>query len=138
MKNTADFLDELRIKLDLPSDGKLADYLGMHRQHISRYRTLDGTFDDEKSIQIAELLGTDAAFVVACMHHQRAKKPAEKQLWERMAMNIGAAGAVAACALIVLALPYAGAQSGLEYSGLIGSIAAAESLKNQGGKMYIM
>lgn len=101
MKNTADFLDALRVKLDLPSDGRLADYLGMHRQHVSRYRTLGGTFDDEMSMRVADILETDPAFVVACMHHQRAKREDEKKLWQRIATTMtGIAAALAVFAIL--------------------------------------
>lgn len=94
MKTTAQFLDLLRLKLDLPSDGQLADHLGMHRQHVSRYRTLNGTFDDAMAMRIADILGTDPAFVVACMHAQRAKRTEEKKLWERIADSMAAIAAV--------------------------------------------
>lgn len=85
MKNTAYFLDALRAKLNLPSDGRVADYLGMHRQHVSHYRTLNGTFSDDMSIKVAQILEIEPAFVIACMHHQRAKTTAERNVWERLA-----------------------------------------------------
>lgn len=46
MKTTAYYLDALRVKLDLPSDNRLASHLGIHRQYISRYRNNAVTFDD--------------------------------------------------------------------------------------------
>lgn len=103
MKTTADFLDALRVKLNLPSDGQLADYLGMHRQHISRYRTLGHTFDDSMSMRVADLLETDPAFVVACMHAQRAKNSEEKKLWERIATSMAG---VAAALVVIAVLPF--------------------------------
>jgi|CXWL01.1.fsa_nt_gi predicted transcriptional regulator len=102
MKTTANFLDDLRAKLDLPSDGRLAAYLGIHRQYMSKYRTLGHTFDDTMSMKIADILGIEQTYVVACMHHQRAKQPAEKKLWERMAMQMTG---IAATVLVALALP---------------------------------
>jgi len=103
MKNTADFLDALRVKLDLPSDGQLADHLGLHRQYISRYRRLTVTFDDEMAMHVADMLEIDPAFVVACMHAQRAKRTEEKQLWERIATSMAG---VAAVLVVVYALPF--------------------------------
>jgi hypothetical protein len=138
MKTTADFLDELQRKLGVESDYALGKLMGMQRQHVSHYRTLKTTFDDEKCIKIAEILGADAAEIILAMHYQRAKQPEVKAVWERMAMNIGAVGAVAACALIVLALPYSGVNSGLEYTGLIGSIAAAQLPNKSSNIIYIM
>jgi hypothetical protein len=103
MKTTADFLDALRVKLNLNSDGKLADYLGMHRQHVSRYRTMGGTFDDEMCIRVAEILEIEPAFVMASMHHQRAKNPKVKAVWEWTAQHLG--GLAAALAVLAV-LPF--------------------------------
>lgn len=129
MQNTAQFLDALRAKLDLPSDGRLADKLGMHRQHISRYRTLEGTFDDEKSYLVAEILEIDPAYVIACMHHQRAKEPKIKAVWERMAV---AMAAVAAVLVAVVGLPVQ--MHGFEYAGLVGSLALS---RREGGQCIL-
>lgn len=85
MKTTADFLDALRVKLEVPSDYALGTKMQMHRQQMSRYRTLNSTFDDAMSLRVAEILELEPAFVVACMHHQRAKEPAEKTLWQNIA-----------------------------------------------------
>lgn len=103
MKTTADFLDALRVKLELPSDGRLAVYLGIHRQYLSRYRRNVITFDDEMSMKIADILETDPAFVVACMHAQRAKRSEEKKLWERIATSMAG---VAAALVMVAILPF--------------------------------
>lgn len=127
MKTTADFLDALRAKLDLPSDNALGKYLGIHRQHISHYRNLRGTFDDETSIRIAEILGEKPAFVMACMHHQRAKNPEVKAAWKHTAeMLYGLAAALAFVALLPgISIP----DSGLILAGFTGA---------DSGGMYIM
>lgn len=104
MKNTSDFLDALRVKLDLPSDNALGKYLGIHRQTISHYRTLNGSFDDEMSIRVAEILEIESAFVMACMHHQRAKNPKVKAVWEWTAHHLG--GLAAALAVLAI-IPFA-------------------------------
>lgn len=100
MKTTADFLDALRVKLDIQSDNALGKYLGIHRQTISHYRTLNGSFDDEMSIRVAEILAIEPAFVMACMHHQRAKNPQVKKAWAWTAQHLGGLAA----ALAVLAI----------------------------------
>lgn len=102
MKTTADFLDALRVKLDLPSDGRLAAFLGIHRQYLSRYRRNVITFDDEMAMKVADLLDTDPAYVVACMHAQRAKTVKEQKLWERIAtLSAG----ITVCLVLSAALP---------------------------------
>ena len=103
MKNTADFLDALRVKLELSSDGKLADYLGKHRQYVSLYRKNECTFDDEMSLKVADLLEIDPVFVVACMHHQRAKQAKEKAIWTRIATMASGAGVGL---FVLLAVPF--------------------------------
>ena len=108
MKNTANFLDALRAKLNLSSDGQLADYLGMHRQHVSRYRTLGGTFDDEMSIKVANILGLESTYVMACMHHQRAKQPQVKAAWKHAAELLYGLAAALALVAILPTIPTAG------------------------------
>jgi Phage related protein len=118
VKNTADFLDALRVKLNLPSDGQLADYLGMHRQHVSRYRTLAGTFDDAMSMKVAGLLDVDPAYVVASMHAQRAKRSEEKKLWERIAtLTSGIAAALVIVSIVPVALFNGGGLIGVSNGG---------------------
>ena len=104
MKNTADFLDALRVKLNVPSDYAVAKYMGMHRQHMSRYRKLHGTFDEVMCLKIADILETDPAYVVACMHYQREKNETVKKLWANMAARLAPACAAFAAAAIVPAL----------------------------------
>lgn len=119
MKTTADFLDALRAKLNLPSDGRLADHLGLHRQYMSEYRTQKTTFNDEMAMKIADILEIDPVYVVACMHAQRAKRAEEKTLWERIASMTVAASVVAVVSGLALILS-GGAMSleGLNYGAL--------------------
>jgi hypothetical protein len=109
MKTTADFLDDLQRKFDLPSDYAVGNMLGMHRQQISHYRLLKGAFDDSVCLKVAELLELDPGYVMACMHAQRAKGKDVKRAWERAAKSLaGSALAVLAGAAVALApLPYA-------------------------------
>lgn len=109
MKNTCDFLDELRTKLSLKSDGQLADYLGIHRQHMSRYRTMAHAFDDSMALRVAELLESDPAYILCCMHHQRSKLPAIKAVWQRVAdITLPASGAIILCLAV---FPFLGVQN---------------------------
>lgn len=131
MKTTADFLDAMRAKLDLPSDGRLADYLEMHRQHVSRYRTLGGTFDDEMSMKVAEILEIEPAYVVACMHHQREKNEKVKKLWERIAANTMAMAAVLAVVAFLPTVNLSGDHFNIAFAGLAGA-------DTMSGALYIM
>src|SRR5437660_1793270 len=98
MKTTADFLDDLRAKLGLPSDGRLAVHLGMKPQQLSLYRRKRETFSDETAIKIAAELGIEPFYIIACMGAQRARTPETRSAWQQIAAK------VAACFLVGIAL----------------------------------
>lgn len=85
MKTTADYLDELQAHFDVDSDNALGAKLEMHRQQLSLYRNKKAAFDDEMCLRVAKLLKTDASYVMACMHWQRAKAPQVKAAWKHTA-----------------------------------------------------
>ena len=103
MKTTADFLDDLQKKLGVTSDYAVAGKMEMHRQHISHYRNLKGSFDDAMSLRVADILETDPAFVIACMHHQRSKQAEVKKVWERIATSMAG---ITVAILVAVALPF--------------------------------
>lgn len=127
MKTTSEFLDALRVKLELPSDGRLADYFGMHRQYMSRYRQNVCTFDDEMSIRVAEILEVKPAFIMACMHYQRAKNPKVKDAWQYL-------GGLAAALALVAILPFIH----LPETGLIPAASAFDNNDYYASGIYIM
>ena len=91
MKTTADFLDDLRGRLGLSSDNKLALHLGMKRAQLGRYRTRRETFSDETALRFAALLKIEPDYMMACMAAQRAKTPETRSAWERIAAKVAAA-----------------------------------------------
>lgn len=105
MKNTADFLDDLQKKLGVESDYAVGKLLGIHRQQLSHYRLLKGAFDDEMCIRVAEILEIEPAFVMASMHHQRAKNPKVKAAWEWTAQHLGGLAAALAVLAIIPFVP---------------------------------
>jgi len=113
MRNTADFLDDLRAKLGVPSDGKLALRMAWKRQQVSRYRQLHNTFDDQTALRVAAELEIDPAYLMACMKAQLAKSPELRAIWERLALK------VAACFLLGI--------------GLVGHPATGEAAFNSNG-----
>lgn len=90
MKTTADFLDALRVKFALPSDGKVSLKMGWKRQQVSRYRQLHNTFDDTTAMKVATALEIEPGYVMACMHAQLAKSPEVRSVWENLAMKAAA------------------------------------------------
>jgi plasmid maintenance system antidote protein VapI len=91
MKTTADFLDDLRAKLGLSSDNKLAVAMGWKRQHLSPFRQNRATFSDETAVKIARLLEVAPDYIMACMAAQRSKTPETRSAWERIARKVAAA-----------------------------------------------
>ncbi|SOD41621.1 hypothetical protein [Nitrosovibrio sp. Nv4] len=126
MKTTADFLDDLKIKYELPSDYAIAKRLNMHRQQVSKYRTCKFTFDDETAIKIAHELGVNEAYVMACMNAQRAKEENVKKAWEKAAKLLGGVAAGVA----IMTSPVLGID--LEAAPLLALTTASEST------LYIM
>lgn len=106
MKTTVEFLDAVRTKHALESDYQLSKHLGCTRAGISSYRTGRSLLDEEMACKVATDLGLSTGYVLSCIASERAKKPEVKAAWAYAAQMLGG---VAATVLIVLALPYAGA-----------------------------
>ena len=104
MKTTAEFLDALRAHLGLPSDNRLAQYMGIKRQQLGRYRSMKETFGDEMSRKVAELLGVDPAYVMVCMATQRAKGET-REAWMRLAAKLAATTSAALFSVAMLLAP---------------------------------
>jgi hypothetical protein len=87
MKTTRELLEAARLLCEPPTYYRLAKELGISRQAMTRYRQ-GGTFDDAVAIGIAELLGLEPGYVLACMGAERAKRPAVRQVWEKVAEGL--------------------------------------------------
>lgn len=113
MKTTIEFLDAIKAKHGIPSDYALAKRMGMRQQTVSKYRLGHEYLGDSAALKVAELLDIDAAYVVACVHRERAKKSDEKQVWETIIEKLGglAASVVLGLAAITLPMPEAHAAS---------------------------
>lgn len=101
METTNQLLDRIKEKHGLQSDYALAKMIGMSRERISRYRNTNGELGDDAALKVAELLGLDPAYVLACMNHQRTKSEAARAVWERLADFVKHHGAAAAILLLV-------------------------------------
>lgn len=125
MKTTADFLDDLQKKLDVKSDYAVGKLLGIHRQQLSHYRLLKGAFDDEMCLRVAEVLEIDGAYVMACMHHQRAKNPEVKAAWKHTAEMLY--GLAASFLVIAVSLTLTYGVSGSDHSPALLGLTSADS-----------
>lgn len=87
MHTTIELMDALRVRYGLTSDYQLAHFLGVERQAVSHYRT-GRTLGDDTAIKVAELLGMDWAYVIACVHAERAQRDETKNLWAGLAKKL--------------------------------------------------
>lgn len=103
MRTTADYLDLLRQKYDLPSDYALRKLTGWKPQHISYYRTKKTTFNDETAMKVAAWLDMPASEIIIDMHAQRSREnPALYAVWSSIGKkNLGAALGIMACAVLL-------------------------------------
>lgn len=100
MKTTVQFLNAVKKKHGLKSNYALAKFMGQTETNISRWMNGKGALSDENAMQVADLLGIEQAYVVACIHAEREKIPSVKKMWEHTAEVLyGLAAAVAVFAL---------------------------------------
>lgn len=102
---TVDYLDAVKRRLGLPSDYALQKPLGVSKQAISSYRTGHSTFDHIVAGRIAELLDVDPIRVIADVEIERATKPEQRKLWERIAAKVAAGVLVAVGAQLAAPAP---------------------------------
>jgi predicted transcriptional regulator len=105
MKTTIDFLEALKARYQLVSDYSIAKLLGVTRACVSSYRNNKSFFDDSTAIHAAKLLEIDPAYVVACVHSERAKSDDQKAVWREIMEKFGGVAASVVIGLAVTALP---------------------------------
>ena len=91
MQTTQEFLDAIAAKHGGASDYRLAKLLGVGSSAISAYRCRGVTFSEKQALKVAAELNIDVAYVLACAHAERAKRPEIRAAWERVAVRVAAA-----------------------------------------------
>lgn len=79
---TTEYLDEVRRKLDLPSDYAIAKVLGVTRESVSGWRNHKSPFGIETAMKIGEILGVDGHAVYAHGQIERAKNQQIVDFWK--------------------------------------------------------
>lgn len=82
---TLELLDAVKSRYSLPSDYALAKFLGVKQQTVSEYRRKGNTLSDETALLVADKLKLPAGAVLAWMHAERAKSPAARKVFEKLA-----------------------------------------------------
>lgn len=89
MENSADFERAIRARYSITSDYQLSKLLHVTTSAVSaRKRGHSKTFGEETGQRIAELLGLEPAYVLACLAAERAKRPDVRATWERIAATL--------------------------------------------------
>ncbi len=102
---TVEFLDAIREKYNLDSDGKAAKLLGVSRQRMSNYRNGHDTLGEEIALKAAELLELPQGYVLSCIQAERSKRPQVRDAWEKIAKSLAASLAAAFLGVSALATP---------------------------------
>lgn len=131
MKTTLEFIADVKSKYSIESDYAAAKLLGVSKMTMSHYRNGKGLLGDDSAIRVAELLGLDTGYVLACIASERARKPEVKAAWKHTAeMLYGLAAALAVVAFLPT-VNLSGDQFNIAFAGLAG----ADAIK---GTLYIM
>ncbi len=99
MKTTADWLDELKRKNNLPSDYSLAKLLGVPPQNISKYMSGQRALDPYMAVRVANMLEVDAIKVIASVESERTRDVNKKDFWRQIAICIFAVAGAATGAI---------------------------------------
>lgn len=113
MNATNRLLDRIAARLGISSDYAIAKALRAPTQRIYSYRSGRTQMDDDAAVEAAILAGDDPAAVLAEIRGERAKSPATREAWQRVAKLARAAVSPAKAACAVLALVAALAVTGI-------------------------
>lgn len=90
METTMDFIERLRASNDGCSNYRIAKILDTSQSAVVKYTKHGGTMDDRIAVRMAEALGIDPAYVLACMAAERANTFELSKQWERIAAHFAA------------------------------------------------
>lgn len=110
MKTTLELIAELKEKTGIESDYAIAQLLGVTKNTISLYRNGKTYMGDELILKVADILESDPAYIMACIHAEREKNQAVKKIWERFATLTAG---LAALVILSVTVPQSGHESAL-------------------------
>lgn len=99
MHTTADLLDGVKARHALPSDYRLARFLGVTDNTMYNYRHGKSRPDDRVAMKLAELLELEPSYVLTCLAAERAPDETIRQVWTQLADRLQRAGVALAVIL---------------------------------------
>lgn len=100
MKTIRNYLDEAIRSGRVKNAVELARELDVSEATVSRWKSGDRVPTDDEAIELAKVLGKDPGELLAECGAARAKTPATRQAWERIAARMASYG-ITACAMII-------------------------------------
>jgi transcriptional regulator with XRE-family HTH domain len=102
--DSVQFLDAVRARHGIPSDNKLAQFLGMTQGRVATYRTGRRKLDQDACVKIAKALELPPEHVFAAVQAERAKRTEHRRIWERLAKLAKTAHVLAVVGLVGVAV----------------------------------
>ena len=99
--NSIEFLDAVRDRHGLTSYTQLANFWHMQSGHISQFTTGKRRLDPKTCHKVADSLGLDVGYVLACIQVERAKRTEDRVAWQRVADLVKVASVASVLALAV-------------------------------------
>lgn len=99
MKKISRYLDEAIDRGLAKNSADLAKMLGVSRSALSEWRAERSSPNDDQAVKLAEVLGKDAGELLAECGAARAKTPATRQAWERIAARMAISITLCACVM---------------------------------------
>lgn len=87
---TVEFVDAVKVRLNLPSDYALAKVLGVTKESISAFRHGRSAMGVETSMKVGEILGLDGHAVYAQGQIERAKNAVTRDFWQGISEKFSA------------------------------------------------
>ena len=81
-RNPDDLLNNLRDRLQIPSDYQLAKELQISRAAVSTWRNEKDAPGDDIALKIADFLELPRCYVVAICHRERARSDEVRAFWD--------------------------------------------------------
>lgn len=107
MKSIAKLLDKAKAKHNLPSDYKLALFMGISHVSLISYRAGKTLPDSRVVSKLCELTGDDPALLAVEIEAARAKTPEARNLWlgiaHRLQMGFASVSMMAVLAIVLIA-----------------------------------